>query len=89
MSASMAHPPQSVIDWINVAVRYVEAGGIGCRECRDGTPSAAKKRGHVECAMSRSAVFAAWDMRTFLTQPAETWFGMDAAPPDLSEMDAS
>lgn len=82
--AKMAHPPQMVLDWIDLAVRYVKAGGIGCPECQGGLPSDAAKRGHdrhpKDCKAALERIFAAYDMRTFLQQPAECWFGLAAAP---------
>jgi hypothetical protein len=84
----MAMPPQMVLDWIDVAVRYVKAGGIGCPECRDGIPSDAAKRGHdrhpKDCKGALERVFGAYEVKSFLVQPAECWFGMVSAPEDAS-----
>lgn len=84
----LASPPQAVADWIALAVRYEEAGGVGCPECRDGLPSDAAKRGHdrhpQDCKSALVANFAAYSMRDFLMQPAECWYGLAAAPTDLS-----
>lgn len=85
----MNHPPQLVRDWIAQAVRHVEAvNGIGCPECRDGLPSDAAARGHdrhpKDCKASLDRRFAAHAMQTFLTQPAECWFGLPSAPEDLA-----
>lgn len=83
----MAHPPQMVVDWIALAVSYVEAGGIGCPQCRGGTPSDAAKRGHdrhpKNCAADLSRLFGAYEVQEFLMQPAECWYGMPAAPEEV------
>jgi hypothetical protein len=84
----LAPPPQMVADWIALAVRYVEAGGIGCPLCRGGAPSAATARSHdrhpKDCKGALERIFAARDVQTFLLQPAECWYGLASAPPDLS-----
>ncbi len=84
-------PPQMVRDWIDLAVKYQAASGIGCTECRGGIPSDAVKRGHdrhpKNCAGDLRALFAAYDMRTFLTQPAECWYGLGRAPETAEALD--
>lgn len=90
MSAKQAFPPQLVCDLIDLAVKYQAAGGIGCPECRGGLPSDAAERGHDrhprDCKAALVGLFAARDMRTFLTQPSEAWYGLAAAPEDTSDL---
>ncbi len=88
----MALPPQVVHDWIKLAVRYVEAGGIGCPECRSGIPSEAARRRHDrhprDCKASLERIFAARSMLTFLEQPAECWYGLPRTPETAEELTA-
>lgn len=91
--SGMDFPPDAVAAWLAVAVRFIEAGGVGCPECRDGLPSDAAKRGHdrhpKDCKGALERVFAARDMHTFLTQPAECWYtpapAVPVAPPEAPE----
>jgi hypothetical protein len=88
--SKMAHPPQMVRDWIDLAVKYQAASGIGCPECRDGVPSDAVARGHDKhpknCAGDLMALFAAYNMRTFLIQSAECWYGLVSAPETIEDI---
>lgn len=89
----MSHPPQMVLDWLNLAVAYVEAGaGVGCGECRGGIPSDAAQRGHdrhpKDCKGALERCFGAYEVRTFLQQPAECWYGLPSSPEDTSGLDA-